>query len=190
VNSEAAKKWVARAESDLKIGKDELVTAEPATDAICFHMQQCVEKYLKVFLIFNNKPVKRTHNITELIHKCSKIDPEFEKLYDINADELTDYAVDIRYAESFYFPTLEETKDAVEIAERVKSFVLNKLKDMNQLNIKRTIWKPTGNPFVDMGQESGGVSFIKSKAGTGSKNSQGFGMVEVVSKMEKKIGHG
>ncbi len=30
--------WVRRAESDLKIGKDELVTEDPATDAICFHV--------------------------------------------------------------------------------------------------------------------------------------------------------
>jgi len=33
--------------------RDEMLTDRPATDAVCFHMQQCVEKYLKAFLIFN-----------------------------------------------------------------------------------------------------------------------------------------
>jgi len=34
------KDWILKAESDLKIGKDEIQTKDPATDAICFHMQQ------------------------------------------------------------------------------------------------------------------------------------------------------
>ena len=45
MNEEAVILWIRRAESDLKIGRDELVTEDPATDAICFHMQQCAEKY-------------------------------------------------------------------------------------------------------------------------------------------------
>jgi HEPN domain-containing protein len=44
MNEEAVILWIRRAESDLKIGRDELVTEDPATDAICFHMQQCAEK--------------------------------------------------------------------------------------------------------------------------------------------------
>ncbi len=45
----------------------------------------------------------------------------------MNVVELTDYAVVVRYGEEFYFPSLEETKEAIEIAEKVKDFVLNKL---------------------------------------------------------------
>jgi HEPN domain-containing protein len=47
MNKDSVKKWIARAESDLKIGKDEINFNDPATDAICFHMQQCIEKFLK-----------------------------------------------------------------------------------------------------------------------------------------------
>ncbi|MBO9324535.1 MAG: HEPN domain-containing protein [Roseiflexus sp.] len=49
MNKEAVILWIRRAESDLKIGRDELVTEDSATDAICLHMQQCAEKYLKAF---------------------------------------------------------------------------------------------------------------------------------------------
>jgi len=58
MNEETVKKWITKAESDLKIGKDEMLTDRPATDAFCFHVQQCVEKYLKAFLIFNGKEIR------------------------------------------------------------------------------------------------------------------------------------
>lgn len=59
MNEERVKEWIIKAESDLKIGKDEFVTEEPATDGICFHMQQCMEKYLKAYLIFHGKEFRK-----------------------------------------------------------------------------------------------------------------------------------
>ena len=128
MNEKTVKKWIVKAENDLKIGKDEMLTDRPVTDAVCFHMQQCVEKYLKAFLIFNGKEIRKTHDIAELIEACSEIDLDFKKLYDMDADKLTDYAVEIRYGNEFYFPTIDETRDAIEIAEKTKSFVLSKLR--------------------------------------------------------------
>jgi HEPN domain-containing protein len=121
------KDWLLKAESDLKIGKDEIQMKDPATDAICFHMQQAVEKYLKAFLVFNNKEIRKTHDIAELIEICKEIDHDFEYLYEIKADKLTLYAVEFRYPGLVLFPSLEETKETIEIAEKVKAFVLEKL---------------------------------------------------------------
>jgi HEPN domain-containing protein len=128
MNRESARNWIRKAENDLKIGKDEMKTDNPATDAVCFHMQQCVEKYLKSYLIFNSKEFRRTHDIAELIDYCSEINPEFQELYKMNADKLTKYSVEIRYAEELYFPSIEEAEEAIKIAEQVKDFVLKKLK--------------------------------------------------------------
>ena len=130
MNEKSTREWILKAESDLKIGKDEIITENPATDAICFHMQQCVEKYLKAFLIFNRKEIRKTHIIAEIIRECLDIDPEFKELFKIKAQNLTDFAVGIRYAEDFYFPSTEETKEAIEIAEKVKEFVLKKLTEI------------------------------------------------------------
>ena len=121
--------WIKKAENDFKTGKDEIQTENPATDTICFHMQQCVEKYLKAFLLFSGKELKRTHIIEELIKEAEEIDKEFHKLIDMGAPVLTDYAVEVRYPGEFSFPTLEEAKSAIEIAEKVKNFVLKKLKE-------------------------------------------------------------
>lgn len=64
-----------------------------------------------------------------MIESCSEIDPDFKRLYDIDVDKLTDYAVEIRYGDEFYFPTIDETRNAIEIAEKTKSIVLSKLKE-------------------------------------------------------------
>ena len=44
-----------------------------------------------------------------------------------DADNLTDYAVEIRYPDDCLEPTLDETKEAYKIAKQVKEFVLSKI---------------------------------------------------------------
>ncbi|MGQ9902307.1 MAG: HEPN domain-containing protein [Fimbriimonadales bacterium] len=128
MNEEAVRLWIRRAESDLKTGKDELATEEPATDTVCFHRQQCAEKYLKAFLVFHGIEVPRTHDIAFIVSKCANIDPNFSDLIQKGVDRLTPYAIDVRYTEEI-FPSLEETKQALELAEQVKAFVPGKLKE-------------------------------------------------------------
>ena len=130
MNRETIKKWILKAENDLKIAKDEILTENPATDAICFHAQQCVEKYLKAYLLSKDKDISKTHDILFLIKQCLLIDNEFNYLLELNADSLTSYAVEIRYPDDFYFPSLEEAKEAIEICEKAKQFVINKFKEM------------------------------------------------------------
>ena len=131
MNENTVKKWIMKADNDLKIAKDELKMDEPVTDMVCFHAQQCIEKCLKAFLIFNGREIPKTHDIAHLIILCAELDPEFENLNRVEVVALTDYAVEVRYPEDFYFPDIEETKEAVNIAEEVKSFVLKKLKGLN-----------------------------------------------------------
>jgi HEPN domain-containing protein len=131
VNEEkTAKRWIFLAEGDLKTAEDELSTTEPFTNTICFHSQQCVEKYLKAYLSFVGKPFRKTHDISELIELCKEVDEEFEILYSLNAAKLTRYAVDIRYPDEFYIPSIEEAKEALEIAKKVRNFIIRKLKEI------------------------------------------------------------
>ncbi len=92
-----------------------------------FHAQQSVEKYLKTNLIYNDTTITKSHDITQLIKKCIAIDKSFNYLYEIKADGITIYAVEIRCPDDFYIPSIEEAKEAIEIAEKVKEFILNKL---------------------------------------------------------------
>ena len=69
---------------------------DPLLDAVCFHAQQCAEKYLKAFLTYKEIEFRKTHDLGELIALASKIDSSFEEIIDIG-EKLTDYAVDVRY---------------------------------------------------------------------------------------------
>ncbi|PWR75541.1 hypothetical protein DLD82_04895 [Methanospirillum stamsii] len=69
----------------------------------------------------------KTHSLIRLIRDCILIDPSFNELIQKNIDELTDFAVEIRYADDFYFPSIEESRDAIKKAEFVRAFVLSKI---------------------------------------------------------------
>ncbi len=125
--NEHLKKWIQLAELDLKSAKDLLNNNEPVTSAICFHCQQTVEKYLKAFLIYNQKEISRTHDLTFLINQCIKIDEEFKILFELEVDTLTFYAVELRYPDDFYIPTLDEARNAIELAHKTKEFINRKL---------------------------------------------------------------
>lgn len=124
---ELARRWVIKAENDLKAGLAILQVAQPPTDMVCFHMQQSVEKYLKAYLTLRQKPFRRTHVLAELIEQCKELDATFDTLYTLQADTLSIYGVEVRYADDFYLPTLEETEQSVKIAQAVRSFVRAKL---------------------------------------------------------------
>ena len=128
MSKETVKKWLLLADGDLKTAKDEFDTENPVTNTICFHAQQCVEKYLKAFLTFVQEPFGKTHDIAHLIELCKRHDSTFENLYSLKAHKLTRYAVIIRYPDEFYVPSMQEAKHSIEIAEEVKNFVSKKMK--------------------------------------------------------------
>lgn len=62
-----ATEWVAKAESDYATARRELgVRKQPNFDAVCFHAQQCAEKYLKGLLQKQRLVIPRTHNLEAL----------------------------------------------------------------------------------------------------------------------------
>ncbi|MGC1379097.1 MAG: HEPN domain-containing protein [Anaerolineales bacterium] len=89
--------WVAKAEGDFATaGRERRARKSPNYDAVCFHCQQCAEKYLKAVLQENGKHIPKIHNLVELMLLCEEIDGSFEML---RADLVTmeRYAVRGRY---------------------------------------------------------------------------------------------
>ena len=127
---ESAKILLKKAENDLKDAKILYNSNEASAEGICFHCQQAVEKYLKAYLVFNNKEINKTHDISELLKDCKNIDKAFSELEKINIDDITNYAVIVRY-DDIIEPSAEDAKEAISIAEQVKPFVTCRI------NIKR-----------------------------------------------------
>ena len=73
--------WVAKAEGDFATMLREVrVRKAPNYDAVCFHAQQCVEKYLKARLQEADCPFGRTHNLSALLDLLLPIEPSWEVL--------------------------------------------------------------------------------------------------------------
>jgi HEPN domain-containing protein len=121
---ERVREWWLKAQSDMQIASHEMQWEEPATDAVCFHFQQAVEKMLKAWLIWQDVDFPPTHNIEVLLALCEPIDQTFVQLRTVEA--LTPYSVDVRYADSFYFPTMEEAAEAADMARTAESFILGR----------------------------------------------------------------
>jgi HEPN domain-containing protein len=53
--------WIDKAEGDFRTATREIqVTQDPSYDGVCFHAQQCVEKYLKLDVqVFRRLPDNR-----------------------------------------------------------------------------------------------------------------------------------
>ncbi len=120
------KKWLIKALEDFKVAKHELDLPdnEIATGAVCFHCQQFVEKFLKAYLISKKIDFGKIHDLKFLLELCSQQDSDFKKL---NVGNLTFYAVEARYPDEFYIPTVDEARVCFRIALNVKGFVSKKL---------------------------------------------------------------
>lgn len=118
--------WINKAEKDLLTAEHELSFPDAVTESVCFHCQQAAEKYLKAYLVFLGASFAKTHEIGELITKCEERDREISALKE-EADKLTDYAIEVRYPEEWFEPTLEEAKDAFEMAKKIKEFISNRI---------------------------------------------------------------
>lgn len=123
---EYLKKWLIKANKDLKVSENEIILPpeDMVTDAICFHSQQAVEKYLKAYLIFKQVEFDKTHNLEFLLEICIEIDSDFSE---IDVGNLSFFAVEVRYPDDFYIPTEQEARECLEIARKVKEFVYTKL---------------------------------------------------------------
>ncbi len=121
-----ARQWVMKAENDLKNAAHTVkLTVDCPTDTVCFHVQQCVEKYLKALLVLNGIEFPRTHLISVLVELVPvQVRPA---LTQDEQDRLTEYAVTTRYPGDYDPISRAEALDAVRLARRVRNEVHRRL---------------------------------------------------------------
>ena len=91
-----ALEYVEAAEMDYRVAPREFVSRDDVYNLVCFHAQQCVEKYLKAFLTESGVAFPRTHDLVELLALASQRLSELMPLAD-EMDILSRYAVQVRY---------------------------------------------------------------------------------------------
>jgi HEPN domain-containing protein len=91
------REWVDKAEADfaaaLLLRKSR---KKHSRDIVCFHLQQCLEKYLKARLEEAGISVAKTHDLEKLLNLVLPVEPHWAMLRPALAS-ITDYAVEVRY---------------------------------------------------------------------------------------------
>ena len=97
--------WVEKAEGDWNAAQQlNRVRKDPNYDSVCFHCQQCIEKYLKARLEEAGVNFPKTHDLIKLLGLVITVEPQWVALHPLIAT-LNPYAVGYRY------PGLTATKD-------------------------------------------------------------------------------
>ncbi len=101
--------WLVKAANDLRAASHDLKSLPPLIGDTAFHCQQAVEKTLKGFLVWHDRPFRKTHSIEELGEQCLELDPTLKSIVD-SAVPLTEYAWKFRYPGEPEEPSMQEVQ--------------------------------------------------------------------------------
>ncbi|MCC6299294.1 MAG: HEPN domain-containing protein [Anaerolineales bacterium] len=118
--------WAQKAEDDFVVAqKMYRARKRPVYDAVCFHAQQCAEKYLKAFLQEHGRDIPKIHKLLDLLKLCKEVDASLEFLV-TDLKELERFSVNVRYpgvsAEK------DEAKFALKSVKAVRDFFRQRLR--------------------------------------------------------------
>ena len=89
--------WVTKAEADFATMQRECqATENPNYDGVCFHAQQCAEKYLKARLCETEVSFSKIHDLVALLEQVLEAEPTWEAFREDLA-YLSGFAVTFRY---------------------------------------------------------------------------------------------
>lgn len=112
-----ARQWVGHANDDMRVARHTLTLPDECPyRLVAYHAQQCVEKYLKAYLVLRGIDFPFTHNIARLLELCSEQSTWADELKD--AEELTPFAITARYPGDDEPVSDVEARRAVDIATR------------------------------------------------------------------------
>jgi HEPN domain-containing protein len=76
--NEVVKEWMTKAEGDFQTAGREFQAEPPNYDAVCFHAQQCIEKYMKALLIESRQVPPKVHDLVVLAAMIKQVRPTWD----------------------------------------------------------------------------------------------------------------
>lgn len=123
---ERVRGWIEKAEHDLRNAEYVITLEEDCPfDTVCFHCQQCAEKYLKALLIYREIDFPKTHDLIPLLNLLRakmELPLRVEQVQPMNR-----YSVEARYPDDWYPIEREEAAEAIELARGVRDVVRRSL---------------------------------------------------------------
>ncbi|MBI3985460.1 MAG: HEPN domain-containing protein [Lentisphaerae bacterium] len=119
--------WIEKAEEDYHAALTlRRLRRHPTHNAVCFHAQQCVEKYLKAILERQGAVIRKIHTLQVLLEQCAESHPLLIAMRP-NMVKLSEYAVEFRYP--------GESATAADAAEAIRLMKTSRLALCVALNI-------------------------------------------------------
>lgn len=119
---EEIKEWIDKSEEDYKSAL--LLHGKGLSDSVCFHCEQCIQKYLKALLIYHKIHFPKTHDLRELLKLLIDKTPDLEKIRD-DLEVLNPYSVGFRYPGISAYE--EEEKECITAMETARRALRQKL---------------------------------------------------------------
>lgn len=115
---EEAGEWLRIAREDLRLAQFGIESDPPILGISLYHAQQAAEKALKAFLVSRGEPYPLTHNVTELARPVIALDESLRTVIEPGL-ALTGFATLFRYPGAPEEPSVEESRDWLDIAQRI-----------------------------------------------------------------------
>lgn len=109
--------WTIKAEGDYATAEREYQAEPPNYDAVAFHCQQCVEKYLKARLVEAEITFPKIHDLTAILDLTIPLEPEWNELR-VGLNSLTSLGIEVRYPGTI--ADKQDAEEALAVAKRVR----------------------------------------------------------------------
>ncbi len=111
--------WVEKAEEDWATANAMMKRNRVFTGVVCYHLQQCAEKYVKAMIIHKDSAFPKTHDLNAL-SDIAKANGILIGISARNLEILSGYAVTARYPGAD--PSEEDMREAQAISKTIRKF--------------------------------------------------------------------
>lgn len=117
MNPSSPQDWLIKADRDFRLAQIAHIHSPDATDLICYHCQQAAEKSLKAMVVHHRLPLRKTHDLEDLLDTLSTAEPMIDLVCYNEALKIKNYAVGIRYPDPSGDPDEADVLEALASAE-------------------------------------------------------------------------
>jgi len=125
-STRVVRQWVEKVEEDLLTAEHTLTLGNRCPfPIVCFHAQQCAEKYIKALLVQHSVPFPKTHDLPELLLLVPR-----EVGLEITVSDvavLNRYAIETRYPGNWEPIAQTDADEAVTFARKVREAIRHHL---------------------------------------------------------------
>ena len=114
--------WLHKGDRDFGLASHASVHTPEYPDLICYHCQQAAEKFLKALVIHHGLPLRKTHDLEDLLDLLSPVEPTISIDFYENARKINDYGIHIRYPDPSGDPTDADVAEALVAARFFRKF--------------------------------------------------------------------